>query len=190
MFGALASGGKSLPIDFRLYLPKEWTDDPKRCEAAGMEKILMTAFANLGMAALGGAILTYILCQQRARRLDEQLKELFRMVDHTDGTNEVWVTPDEVLAKWEKELGLINSDVEKGADRFVRLNAKSKRALELLLSSLPKSKDALELIYDSVAGKKVVTTRQSVLDRIQTYRAGLSFRSFFESPWPNRPKDV
>lgn len=36
VFGALVAGDKSLPIDHRLYLPKEWTEDPKRCEAAGI----------------------------------------------------------------------------------------------------------------------------------------------------------
>lgn len=36
VFGALVSDKKSLPIDFSLYLPKEWTDDPKRCDAAGI----------------------------------------------------------------------------------------------------------------------------------------------------------
>lgn len=38
VFTALVSGDKSLPIDFRLYLPKEWTDDPARCENAGIPK--------------------------------------------------------------------------------------------------------------------------------------------------------
>jgi SRSO17 transposase len=41
VFAALVSGDKSLPIDFRLYLPKEWTDDIPRCLNAGIpqEKI-------------------------------------------------------------------------------------------------------------------------------------------------------
>ena len=41
VFAALVSGDKSLPIDFRLYLPKEWTDDVPRCLDAGIpaEKI-------------------------------------------------------------------------------------------------------------------------------------------------------
>jgi SRSO17 transposase len=41
VFAALVSGDKSLPIDFRLYLPKEWTDDIPRCLKAGIpaEKI-------------------------------------------------------------------------------------------------------------------------------------------------------
>lgn len=36
VFAALVSGDKSLPIDFRLYLPKEWTDDIPRCLDAGI----------------------------------------------------------------------------------------------------------------------------------------------------------
>jgi SRSO17 transposase len=36
VFAALVSGEKSLPIDFRLYLPKEWTEDRERCLKAGI----------------------------------------------------------------------------------------------------------------------------------------------------------
>lgn len=36
VFAALVSGDKSLPIDFRLYLPKEWTEDAPRCLSAGI----------------------------------------------------------------------------------------------------------------------------------------------------------
>ncbi|GAI47057.1 unnamed protein product, partial [marine sediment metagenome] len=32
VFGALANGQYAVPIDARLYLPEEWTDDPKRCD--------------------------------------------------------------------------------------------------------------------------------------------------------------
>ncbi len=38
VFTALIAGDKSLPLDFRLYLPKEWTDDTARCVAAGIPK--------------------------------------------------------------------------------------------------------------------------------------------------------
>lgn len=38
VFTALIAGDKSLPIDFRLYLPKEWTDFPERCLKAGIPK--------------------------------------------------------------------------------------------------------------------------------------------------------
>ena len=33
---SLAYAHGSLPLDYRLYLPKEWTDDPKRCKRAGV----------------------------------------------------------------------------------------------------------------------------------------------------------
>jgi SRSO17 transposase len=36
VFAALAQGSSSTLIDTRLYLPKEWTDDAKRCRAAGV----------------------------------------------------------------------------------------------------------------------------------------------------------
>jgi SRSO17 transposase len=36
VFAALVASDKSLPIDFRLYLAKEWTDDRERCLAAGI----------------------------------------------------------------------------------------------------------------------------------------------------------
>jgi SRSO17 transposase len=36
VFGALSSGGYVAPVDVRLYLPEQWTNDPKRCERAGV----------------------------------------------------------------------------------------------------------------------------------------------------------
>jgi len=36
VFGALAKEQYVAPVDVRLYLPQEWTDDPKRCERAGV----------------------------------------------------------------------------------------------------------------------------------------------------------
>jgi len=41
VFAALAQGSFSTLIDTRLYLPKEWTQDPKRCLAAGVPKLEM-----------------------------------------------------------------------------------------------------------------------------------------------------
>ena len=36
VFGALGRGDRVSLIDARLYLPQEWTDDPRRCEHAGV----------------------------------------------------------------------------------------------------------------------------------------------------------
>ena len=36
VFGVLAKGKYATATDTRLYLPKEWTDDPQRCDKAGI----------------------------------------------------------------------------------------------------------------------------------------------------------
>lgn len=36
VFGALAAGERVVPIDVKLFLPEEWTDDPERCMSAGV----------------------------------------------------------------------------------------------------------------------------------------------------------
>ena len=36
VFGVLTDGQRHAPVDMRLYLPKCWTDDPARCERAGI----------------------------------------------------------------------------------------------------------------------------------------------------------
>jgi len=38
VFGALANDQYVCPVDVRLYLPREWTDDPKRCQRGGVPK--------------------------------------------------------------------------------------------------------------------------------------------------------
>ena len=36
VYGVLAQDRFAVPVDVRLYLPKKWTEDPKRCEKAGI----------------------------------------------------------------------------------------------------------------------------------------------------------
>ena len=47
----LATAEGSLPLNYRLYLPREWTDDKKRCQAAGVPKAV--GFAAKGQIAWG-----------------------------------------------------------------------------------------------------------------------------------------
>jgi SRSO17 transposase len=58
---SLANAHGSLPLDYRLYLPKEWTEDRRRCQRAGVPKEI--AFRTKGQiaraqieAALGAGI--------------------------------------------------------------------------------------------------------------------------------------
>jgi SRSO17 transposase len=46
---SLATVDGSVPLDYRLYLPKEWAEDEKRCESAGVPKEI--AFATKGEIA-------------------------------------------------------------------------------------------------------------------------------------------
>jgi SRSO17 transposase len=57
VFSALVAGDKSLPLDFRLYLPKEWTDDPARCESAGIprEKVQLKTKCQLAIEIVQAA---------------------------------------------------------------------------------------------------------------------------------------
>lgn len=36
LFGVLAKHRLAVPVDVKLYLPKKWTDDHKRCQKAGI----------------------------------------------------------------------------------------------------------------------------------------------------------
>ena len=48
---SLASAAGSLPLDYRLYLPREWTEDKARCKRAGVPKEI--SFATKGEIAWG-----------------------------------------------------------------------------------------------------------------------------------------
>jgi SRSO17 transposase len=67
VFAALAQGSFSTLIDTRLYLPKEWTQDPKRCLAAGVPKLEMvfkskaeSAFAMVVQARQNGVRFSWV----------------------------------------------------------------------------------------------------------------------------------
>jgi len=51
VFGCLAAGENSAPIDARLYLPKEWIEDSLRCKKAGIP-IMDQEFKTKGELAL------------------------------------------------------------------------------------------------------------------------------------------
>jgi SRSO17 transposase len=50
VFASLGSGDKVGLVNARLYLPKEWTDDVKRCQKAGIPKTAMTYKTKLDLA--------------------------------------------------------------------------------------------------------------------------------------------
>jgi len=52
VFGVLAKDRFALPVDTRLYLPKKWTEDPERCDKAGIPKEART-FHTKDELALG-----------------------------------------------------------------------------------------------------------------------------------------
>lgn len=57
VFAALAKGAHSTLIDTRLYLPKEWTQDPRRCRAAGIpvQESVFKSKADLALEMVLGA---------------------------------------------------------------------------------------------------------------------------------------
>jgi SRSO17 transposase len=50
VFAVLSDGDRHTPVDVRLYLPKVWTDDPARCEAAGVPKTARERTSKSGHA--------------------------------------------------------------------------------------------------------------------------------------------
>lgn len=54
---SLANSYGSLPLDYRLYLPKEWTEDPKRCKRAGVpEEIEFRTKGQIARAEIEAAL--------------------------------------------------------------------------------------------------------------------------------------
>jgi SRSO17 transposase len=54
---SLATAEGSLPVGYRLYLPKEWTEDPQRCRKAGVpEKIVFETKPALAMRQIEAAL--------------------------------------------------------------------------------------------------------------------------------------
>src|SRR6266702_6414139 len=50
VFGALGRGDRVSLIDARLYLPKEWTEDPRRCERAAVPRVEQVHRTKLELA--------------------------------------------------------------------------------------------------------------------------------------------
>ncbi len=50
VFGALSNGAYVAPVDVRLYLPQKWTDDPERCERAGIPEEEQTFRTKIELA--------------------------------------------------------------------------------------------------------------------------------------------
>jgi SRSO17 transposase len=50
VFGALANNRFVSPVGVRLYLPKEWTKDPKRCDKAGIPKNKRKFYTKIELA--------------------------------------------------------------------------------------------------------------------------------------------
>ena len=54
---SLATADGSLPLDYRLYLPQEWIDDPQRCEGAGIpEEITFSTKGEIAWAQIEAAL--------------------------------------------------------------------------------------------------------------------------------------
>ena len=50
VFGVLSSKASACPINAKLYLPKEWTDDPERCRKAGVPEDQIVARTKIDLA--------------------------------------------------------------------------------------------------------------------------------------------
>jgi SRSO17 transposase len=50
VFGVLSSRASACPINTKLYLPKEWTDDPERCRKAGVPEDRIVARTKIDLA--------------------------------------------------------------------------------------------------------------------------------------------
>ena len=50
VLGALSDGAYVAPVEVRLYLPQKWTDDPERCERAGIPEEEQTFRTKIELA--------------------------------------------------------------------------------------------------------------------------------------------
>lgn len=147
-----------------------------------------TAFANLAAALIAGFGVCFFLAHQRSSRLRVQLAQLIRLVEGVDEDEQeaIWLDEADRRKQWEETLSFITADVEKGADRLVRLNAQSKRELERLLLDLHQvdTKTVLHVLgYAEEDAPKPPTTQEKALERIRNYRQRIGVFSFFEKGW-------
>jgi SRSO17 transposase len=85
---SLANVHGSLPLDYRLYLPEEWTEDRKRCERAGVPKEIV--FRTKGQIAR----------EQIEAALAAQIPRGIVLAD-------AWYGRESALRDWLREQGLI-----------------------------------------------------------------------------------
>lgn len=145
----------------------------------------ISAFANLCAAAVGGAFVCYFLAHQRTCRLKWQLGELSKEIRgvYESKPQIIFESRDEKKARWGKSLDEIIADVESGADRFVRLNAKTTRMLKVLFDGLEHSPSVLELLGYSRKERQQKATYEDVAVWIDELRQSIDERCFFELPF-------
>jgi hypothetical protein len=144
---------------------------------------VLTALANLAVASAAGAAVCYFLAYQRASRLRWQLAELTREIRgvYEMDSQKVFEPLSEKKARWSVSRDAILADVDKGADRFVRLNAQTTHKIRVLFDDVAGSPSILEVLGYESAEKKKKATYEDVVVWIDELRESIGPGDFFES---------